>query len=406
MKTPKLNTRPLRLLKKWGNSPTAWIRHNLFLLGYEKVRFYAYQKLSPLAIQKGGGFIKCVVADLNSFVKREWASEGELFLKICSSVHFFEDANIPDLRLFFTSVGSMMLSGKEKNVRIITDELLELYIEKLRGKISLDTPASKSERQILKISTNYYQTCKINYRTLYDPKIGPRSITIGDRTFSIKLPPLPQISSKQLLARALLHKEMYPALMLPGHTVHDQLSRSQILMAPATAKVLRYDLLFLDGLGDLLIASESCQILYQFRLLHPYSSDTSFGKKTFTLLKNILGTNSLLLRLATAYNMHLALEDPTVSTLLRESYIPQTFAKATADTDIGQYEEEFLADYFEQYSGALFLDLPEAAKEWLSELFERILALISDTYRINHRRDANALFDYRAWSVDVIGRSI
>ncbi|GEQ72346.1 hypothetical protein JCM33374_g6033 [Metschnikowia sp. JCM 33374] len=390
------------------NSPTTWIRHHLFLLGYEKVRLYAYQKLSPLTVQNGGGFIKTVVADLSSFVKTECARGGELFQRISNSFPIFEKTQIPDSKRFFMSLGIMMLRGNETDVRLLTDELLHSYMKNIKGTCSLQTsPIGHDERQVLKIASTYYRSCNINYRQLYDPKTGPRSIQIGDHSFSIDLPPLPQITSKQLLARALLHKELHPALTQPGHAVYEKLAQSKITCQSATTRVIRHDLSFLDGLGDLLIASESCSFLYRFRSSHPYSNDPSFGKKTFMLLRNILGTNTLLSRLATCYNLHLALDDPKVSSLLRKSYIPYTYcAIRGADRAQTAYEEEFLADYFEQYVGALFLHSPEVAKQWLAILFERILLSISDVYRISHKRRKVYQFDYRAWSVDVIGRCL
>lgn len=382
------------------------IRNYLFQLGYEKVRFYAYQKLSPLTVQNGGGFIKTVVSDLSLFVRREWAKEQELFRRVCKITPIPEIPNTLNSRRFFMSLGGMLLTGKEGEVLLLTDELLGLYMKNVKQNICLESPINQNQRAILKVASKYYQSCKINYRMLYDPKIGPKSFDIGDLTFSIELPTLPQISSKQLLSRALLHKELYRALLLPNHSVYQQLECSKTNLSSSASKVIRYDLLFLDGLGDLLIASESCQFLYNFRMLHPYSNDSTFGKKTFTLLRNTLGTNTLLLRLATLYNMHLALEDPMVSEMLRKSYVPHTFSNFEADPQKCSYEEEFLADYFEQYIGALFLDLPEVATQWLTTLFERILSLISDAYKISYRRTNNFRFDYRAWSMDVIGRPL
>ena len=71
-------------------------------------------------------------------------------------------------------------------------------------------------------------------------------------------------------------------------------------------------------------------------------------------------------------------------------------------------EEEFIADYFEQFVGALYLEKPTVAIAWLNDVFERILHLITDDYKIVFGKNSRlqVRYDYKAWSIDVIGRFI
>lgn len=375
----------------------------MFLLGYEKVRLCAYHSLRQLSIHKGAGFVKTMVLDLGQFVKRESTRGNELFHHVCGRLDF-DPMAAPDFRRFYIAVGHMMLSGDEAHVQRVARDLLNMYLE--RTGIESETPLGPLEKKVLKVAASYYKTCKINYRSLYDPVIKRRAITIGEHRMIIDLPPLPQISSKELLAKALSHKELYTVFTLPEHAMYDNLVRKKITEIQSLAQVIRYDLLFLDGLGDLFIAAESCEFLYEFKLLHPYADDDTFGKKTFTFLKTVLGTNTLLSRLAVEYNLHTALEDPAIVSTLQEGFIPFSYRNLrSTDKSQRRYEEEFVADYFEQYVGALFLEQPQAAKEWLRSLFESILLLISDTYRVTKKQRV-LQHDYRAWGADMIGRRL
>lgn len=400
---------------------SAWLRHHLFMLGLDKIKLHAYKKFLALLSQGGGGVIKNVVFDMSLFVKREWASSSELLQHVASNL----GPNMLDLKWFYVSVGYMMLTQPELHVESLTDKCVDFYLLLGGGRLLLDAPIGVTEKLILKVAAKYYKSVRIDYRALYDPKLHPRYIRVGEREIQreaervsqkeggaqcvIKLPELPKITSKHLLAKALMHKEVYRAVFLDNHSFCQTVKSHNISIDRSALNVIRYDLSFLDGLGDFFLATESSQFLYKFRLLEPYCADATFGKKTYTLLKTILATNTLLLRLAVAYNLHTALQDQIVSDLLADLYIPYTLGgQVSSDHSVMKYEEEFVADYFEQYVGALYLEQPEVAKEWINQLFERILNLISDSYRVVHRRKkvSDCHYNYRAWSVDVIGRSI
>lgn len=387
---------------------SAWLRHHLFILGFDKIKLHAYQKFSSLLSQGGGGVIKNVVFDMSLFVKKEWASGLELLEHVAADLALGH--NMTDFKWFYISVGYMMLTEPEFKVDSLTNKVVDFYLQLGGSHLLLNTPIGRTEKLILKLAVKYYKSVKIDYRTLYDPNLHPRFIRVGDSDCTIQLPALPKIHSKHLLAKALLHKELYRGVFLPEHEFCQSLMAQNISVDRSALNVIRYDLSFLDGLGDFFLATESSKFLYKFRLLEPYSEDASFGKKTYNLLKTILATNTLLLRLAVAYNLHSALQDEIVSAMLRESYIPYIASNRVSENGlVMKYEEEFVADYFEQYVGALYLEQPQVAKEWINVLFERILFLISDSYRVVHRRKKRLLschYDYRAWSVDVIGRSI
>lgn len=389
---------------------SAWFRTHLSLLGLDNIKLYAYQKLGSLSITYGGGFLKQTVEQLTTFAKKEWLDKDHLVHHVQSDLeqyNFFSSTS--DLKLFYIAVGliSFIEHGQGNRVQVLTNELVDSYLKCGGAKLSLAEPTTQ-ERRVLKVASDYYKSVKINYRNLYDPLLNLRWVSLGDGA-GITVPPLPQVKSKHLLARALLHKELYLALSLPEHQVHANLVSRGIPVNAATLRVIRHDLLFLDGLGDYLIATEASAFLYKFRLLKPYSDDETFGKKTYHSLRRILGTNTLLSRLALVYNLHNALEDPVVNELLYTSYIPNLHSGNFSErTDDIVYEEEFAADYFEQYVGALYLENPAAAKNWLNDLFERILYLISDEYRIVQGKKSrkHIRYDYKAWSVDVIGRLV
>lgn len=388
---------------------SAWFKHHLFILGLDKVKLFAYKRMSALATNHGGGILKTAVFDMSLFVKSNWHSESELFHHVLSYLQLAAD-RLKDFRWFYVCVGYLMITDSEQKLEPLFEKVLELYLRDANNDIRLDRSLTRTDAQVLKLALEFYKLASIDYRALYDPSRQVRRISIGDPEKTIQLPTLPQLRSKHLLAKALMHKEMYRALCSPNHSFGKLLLQKDILIDKSISNVIRYDLSFLDGLGDFFLATESSEFLYKFRQLDPYAADTSFGKKTYTLLRTILATNTLLSRLALAYNLPTALRDEGVLAELRESYVPYTFSGTEPEDDlVKRYEEEFIADYFEQYVGALYLEQPARAKTWINLLFEGILFSITDDYKVLHRRRKKLRefhYDYRAWSCDVIGRSV
>lgn len=387
----------------------SWLQNHLFALGLDHIKLQAYKKLSSLVFQGGGGTIKNTVFEISLFVKREWTANSSLAQHISLPFSLETSAKIPGFKLFYVSIGYMLLTEREEHVESLINDVFELYLIQGGSQLSLNVPTNKLERRVCKITKRYYTMVKIDYQKLYKPSLWKRWITIGENLDPITLPPLPQIKSKQLLAKALLHKELFRAFEHPNHFFRKTLENEGLEVSPSILKIIRYDLLFLDGLGDFFLAKESSEFLYKFRQSHPFSDDDSFGKKTYHLLKTILATNTLLLKLAIAYNLHSALDDPIVKNILHASYIPNIITHPSdEDTLLVRYEEEFVADYFEQYVGALYVEQPQVAKEWINNLFKSILSLINDSYMMGspRRKKKARQYNYRAWSADIIGRSI
>lgn len=378
---------------------SAWYRHHLYLLGYDKLKLDMYKKFLSLQAWSNGAGVKNLVHDLARFIKQDCTKHPELMQHITSLAP--ERPKKPSKWLYIC-VAQMILSDADHEIDLLSDTILELYIQLRGDSLSLESKVDQKHQKVLRLAKKYYKSSVIDYRSLYDHTLYPRKMLISEKGISISLPPLPQIRSKSLLAKSLIHKELYRGLMAPRHNFYGQLKAVGLSEDPQVPKILRHDLLLLDGFGDFFLSMESSEFLCKFKRLYPYTDDNTFGKKTYYLLRTILATNSLLLRLALAYGLPFALKDPYVLNLLRRSYIPRTLGYTSKHEEA--FEEEFLADYFEQYVGALYLEDPETAKIWINELFGRICSLIADYYHIPNRKCQT--FDYKSWSADVIGRAI
>lgn len=430
MKTMKTNGNlliPSQLNNLLG---TSWIRHHLYTLGHDIVKLQLYQKFSHLLTVGGGGIIKTVVFDLSSFIKRELKPNdmnSNTAQQLRDLVYFGSNSNnypseviyespklsnrhsISDFRWFFIAVGYMIVSQSENNIEDITDKIVNIYINSNNNRIIEDynQQDDAGNMKILELMKQYYDSVPINRARLYSNE--PKFITMFEtKDYKILLPPLPKIHNKELLAKSLMHKELYRGLLDSKHTFSKELKRRNITLAQLAYNIIKYDLSFLDGLGDFYLARESSNLLYKYRGSPNDSSSIQFGRKSYNLLRTILATNTLLSELALAYNLHKGLDDVVVFKLLRKSYVPHLNqwknSNSKFDNDeVRGYEQEFIADYFEQYVGALFLEQPEVAQGWITEIYENILLLISD---VQMSAGTSRNYDYNAWSVDVIGRSL
>lgn len=317
------------------------------------------------------------MGELGLFLKSEWSLNSPVLKDVRHRLEGFDGMKASDGKHFFILVGRMMVLGHEHDILPIVEEVLQEFLQQSYADLALDAPLSANEKQILRIASQYFRSSPINYKQLYYPGATDRQVAIGN-DIVIQLPPLPQIKSKQLAGRALVHKELYMAFLQPGHYLHEEFTKHGLIGSQLS--VIRRDLLFLDGLGDLVIALEACRFLYQFQA-QPKTLAQPLGRKTFYALRRTLCTNLFLLRLALAYNLTTALEDPYVTTMLTEIYVPHTMGSLTTQWDSrGKYEQEFIADYFEQYVGALFLENPDLTKNWLQSLFQRFLGSITSSY--------------------------
>lgn len=408
---------------------TSWIRHHLYTLGYDIVKLQLYQKFSHLLTAGGGGIIKTVVFDLSAFIKRELKPndmQSTTAQQLRDLVYFGSNSNyylanttneeqkiynrqsISDFRWFFIAVGYMIVSQSDNNIDDITDKIINIYINSNNNRILEDATRRENDinLKVLELAKEYYQSVPINHEKLYGNE--PKYITMFEtKNYRINLPPLPKIHNRELLAKSLMHKELYRGLLDPKHQFSKELKQRNINLDKGAYNIIKYDLSFLDGLGDFYLARESSNLLYKYRGL-PNDNPGQFGRKSYNLLRTILATNTLLSELALAYNLHQGLDDVIVFKLLRKSYVPNLNQWKNSNPnfdndDARRYEQEFIADYFEQYVGALFLESPDIAQKWIAEIYENVLLLISDVHRPTGQLKN---YNYSAWSADVIGRSL
>lgn len=406
----------------------AWVRHHLFVLGYDLIKLNVYRKLSHLLEVGGGGTLKNMVFDLSTFIKKELQSTSPTTLageKLKDLVYLSSNSNLylriyneeehiicnthrfSDFKWFFTAVGYMILLQSENAIEELTDKIIDIYFTSTQNKIMNESLRKEKTKdsEIYQMLREYYKNVPINYGKLYNREF--KYITMHESNdYKIGLPELPRIKNKELLTKSLIHKELYRALVNPDHSFGKELIARNFELNSSSFNILKYDLSFLDGLGDFYLAREASSLLYKFRNLIPNNNDNLFGRKSYILLKNILSTNTLLSKLAVAYRLHEGLNDSFVSDYLKCNYVPhmdQWKGPCELDNEIIKYEQEFIGDYFECYVGALFLENPKIAQQWVTKIYENILLLINESYK---RQSSLVQYNYKAWCYDVIGRII
>ncbi|EGV65045.1 hypothetical protein PSN45_004921 [Yamadazyma tenuis] len=399
----------------------SWLRQHLYYLGYDIIRLQSYQKLSRHIGTTTGGFIKSLVSDISTFINTELnessaGTEAASKLKELMYLHNCDhaikgeiNANISECRLFFMSAGYILLNQTSEKVDEFTDRLISIYMESKESVLTRRVTQNDSlTTRVVELANAYYEDCDVNYDLLYNNK--PRSLNLFvTKHISIELPPLPKLHNRKLLVKSLVHKELYRGFVDESHRFYRILMENGIEPREAT-QIIRNDLSFFDGLGDFYLSQESSNLLYRFKHSAPYKNETFFGKKSYTLLKTILVTNTLFSRLALAYNLHEGLDDPIVNGLFRDTYVPYLNDWKDVDFDTCQefktyrYEQEFIADYFEQYVGTLFLEQPKTAQIWINQIYENILFSIREEHRVPSKFLHQ--YDYHSWAVDVIGRRL
>lgn len=406
-------------------------RNHLFTLGTDLIKLDLYQKFGHMTSVTGGGFIKTLVHNLSTFVREEFepdrstetgkrlrelvylTSNLELYNQdICKGKEtgILNTHNISDFKWFFIAAGYMLVTSSKAKIVEFTEALAEIYARARKYENFLSNPENErqNERQeLLDILGDYYNNVEIDESLFHN---GPKYISMYyDGDYKVKLPALPAIKDKKLLAKALIHKELYRAFLAPDHPIAKRLTiLGYTDLNFRNYMVFRYDLSFLDGLGDFFLERESTNLMYKFKKMAPYNNDFTFGNRTYNMLKRILATNTLLSRLAAAYNLPFAVKDANIRRCLND-YIEKYDEWATTATEIEdggipediRYEQEFIADYFEAYVGALFLDNPDVAQAYVSELYMNILLLIGDKYK-----GRDFYYKYGDWCTDIIGRKI
>lgn len=405
---------------------TSWNRQYLYTLGTDILKLRLYQRFSNLALEEGGGRIKILVHDLVSFIKRTLSAEldseakselrrlmyfGANYLK--RNIHDRKMKEVvpagrgtPEFRWFYMLLGYVLQSQPETHLEDVIERIVDIYMRQ-NTTILLGEPKPEETNDALKLLEEYYDNVPINYEKLFEPRVTP-SIRLYYTKDIISLPKLPAIKEKKLLTRSLMHKELCTALLHPKHLFSRSLSAKRVNFLNDDLCMMKNSLSVLDGLGDLAIAQESSILLYKFKLSSNENASLPLGRKTYKLLRIIFGTNTLLAQLAISYNLHQGLNDPLVYKLMRKNYVPHlnmwknsTFFKGKED--IRKFEQEFIADYFEQYVGALYLEQPHIMKQWISEIYEKILQLV-----LGILSKKGLLFSYSNTLIsnEVIGRPI
>lgn len=376
------------------------------------MRLETYRKFSHLLFLGGSGTIKAVVHDITSFIRREMHNKDSMHAKRLrdlvlrsSDYSFFQDverrsSHVGSTKWLYIFFGYLQLFKPEDfNIGNYVDKIIEIYLatkeSPLFYTVSGDLLLDDRDIESLEILKEYFDKVEIRNDLLYPEE--KRYITLNQTAdFHIELPPLPKLHSKHLLVKALMHKEAYRALLRPEHEVAAKLQENGWDLNYRSYTIFRYELSFLDGLGDFYLARESSKLLYEF-----YKVGDKIHSHVYQLLKVILLTNTVLSQMSLAYNMHKGLEDPVLNKVIHNEYIPYKTSGNIAHwmgdfKEARVFEEEFLGDYFESYVGALFLEQPEVAERFVGEIYANILHLITQTLPPD--------ITYESYCVKVMGR--
>ncbi|ODV78454.1 uncharacterized protein CANTADRAFT_52449 [Suhomyces tanzawaensis NRRL Y-17324] len=400
---------------------TPWIKCHLYSLGADLLRLATYRKFNHLLLLGGGGTIKAVVHDITTFIKKELQSDdtlpskqlrdliflssnSNLYLKAMSENEKMTSCNYnigSTSKWLYIFTGYLQLCRSDFDVEEFTDKIIDIYIKSKKLSYLEHHPRcifDEQDENSFNILKDYFATVGINEMKLYNNET--KYITLYETQDShIYLPPLPRIRNKELLVKALMHKESYRVLLNPNHNVAKQLTEFGYDLNPKNYSIYRYELSFLDGLGDFFLARESSKLLYQLYLAGDYSRMHSH---IYQMLRTILATNTLLSKLSIAYKLHMGLDDPVFTDVIAKDYLTYVFSgelhehRDAEETRI--YEEEFLGDYFESYVGALFIEQPEVAEEFVAQIYESILKVITQTLPPE--------VSYANWTFSIMGRSL
>lgn len=398
---------------------TPWMKCHLHSIGADLMRLETYKRFSHLLFSGGGGMIKTVVHDIATVIRRELSTKDSEHAKQIYDLIFLASNNnaylskqlvamtnsahsIGPTKWVYIFFGYLQLyRPAEFDMEVFMDKLIDIYLNTklsplfytVSGDLTLDGRDTKS----LDILKEYFNDVKVN-KDLF--KVLERHITLNETDeFHIELPALPEIKNKETLVKALMHKESYRALLRPEHNVAKELTKCGYDLNHRNYAIYRYELSFLDGLGDFYLARESSKLLCEF-----YKVGDKVHTHVYHLLKVILLTNTILSKMTLAYNLHKGLDDEILKDVIQNEYVPyKTTGKVGAwmDGDVEssrKFEEEFLADYFEGYVGALFLEDPIVAERFVGEIYANILTLITQTLPPD--------ITYESYCVSVMGRPL
>ncbi|KAK6455169.1 uncharacterized protein RJT20DRAFT_129887 [Scheffersomyces xylosifermentans] len=391
-----------------------FVKYHYSSLGCDLVKLKSYPRFKHLIVGGGGGIVKELVFDLTSFIRKELTdskndSSQQLkdFLTSNGSILNSEDAmTFSDHHLalrnwLYIIFGYLSQAYREDEVEKVLDKIIDMYLAARNKRLfvrSASIPDAK-DSAVLELIKNYYETVSINYDKLYNIDESRRYIMFHEtQDMKVYLPPLPKVHNRELLVKALMHKEYYRMLLIPKHSFAKKLTELGYDLDPREYSVLKYELSFLDGLGDLFLAHESSKLIYDL-----CKEGTKYvSNNTYHMLRTILATNTLLSKLTVTYNLHHGLDDAVVADRLANDYLLCLHTgRLHPDMDADEtrvYEEEFLGDYFESYMAALVLEQPEVAERFIAEIYSSILQVITKVLPPD--------VSYRIWTTGILGRNL
>ncbi|KAK6200374.1 uncharacterized protein RJT21DRAFT_5454 [Scheffersomyces amazonensis] len=389
-----------------------FVKAHFSSLGFDLLRLESYRRFKHLLFVGGGSIIKEVVYDITSFIRKELTdstSESSKKLKdflnsnesllVNADPFISSDHHLQLRHWLYIIFGYLSQSYNEKEVEKFLDKIIDIYMETRNKIIHIPKISDKQDALALSLLKEYFQHVNIDYNLLYNNKEKPY-ITFHEATSDrIMLPALPKIHDKELLAKALMHREYYRLLLVPNHEFAKKLiEHGYSNLDHKQYRILKYELSFLDGLGDLFLAHETTRLIYELCK----DGNKVVNNNTYQLLRIMMATNTLLSKLTIAYNLHIGLGDEIIQNIIRKEYLPYLFTGTLhPERDISEtriYEEEFLGDYFESYMAALLIEQPEVAEKFIGDIYNEILRAITSVLPPD--------ITYKSWTTNIIGRSL
>ncbi|EER33735.1 conserved hypothetical protein [Candida tropicalis MYA-3404] len=388
------------------------IKYHFYSLGGDFIRLASYHRFKHLFRVGGGSLVKEVVFDLSTFLKRElndsnstthqqlkdFLTSNETILKKEESMilcdHHFGLKN-----WLYIIFGYMLQTYTEEEVDNCLDRIIEMYLDARKNRISpndIRIIRDEKDNYILKTFEDFITNVPIRNDLLYETK--ERYVIFKQtKDHKIYLPDLPRIQNKQLLVKALMHKEFYRILLDPNHEFAKKMMLKNYDLEFNDYGLVRKEISFLDGLGDLFLAQETSKLIYEL-----CKNGIHVNSTTYQLLKMIFATNTLMSKLTKAYNLFQGLDDPLINIRISNEWLPYTtLGKMLEYRDAEEtriYEEEFLGDFFESYMAALLLEQPEVAKSFIREIYQRLSQVITETLPPD--------VTYQKWTIGILGRNI
>ncbi|KAI5959592.1 uncharacterized protein KGF55_005236 [Candida pseudojiufengensis] len=400
------------------------IKYHFHSLGGDFIRLSSYRKFKQLFTVGGGSLIKEIVFDLSTFLKRELNDEksgvhlelknfltsNNSILKKKEKIWCLCDHQFGLKNWLYIIFGYMLQTYNEEEVHECLDDIIQMYLNARKNRLSPDEiRIIRDERDIFTLNAfqNYIDNVRIREDLLYGSSSMSRFVSFTEaNNKKIYLPPLPRIHNRELLVKALMHKEFYRVLLDPRHKFAKTMKSNNYDLSPSEYGIVRKEISFLDGLGDFFLAQETSKLIYDLCTTtsteNLSSLNLNVNSTTYNLIKTILATNTLMSKLTKCYNLYEGLNDPIINTRISDEWVPYTTQGKLVDgkdlNEVRIYEEEFLGDFFESYMAALLIEQPNIAKAFIREIYKRLLSVITETLPPQ--------VTYQNWTMNILGRNI